>query len=152
MADVGVIGAERVAAVMSPQGEFLGLPKLQPDQALAVTRKRAGRPVGARNRRAEEVAAFVIRRLGDPLLHQAAIATMDVVELAARRGCSALEAGQEKRLAAMVVLPYLHRRKPLAVDLTNHRVVHLTITDGGAASAPDHEQNQMVVEVVDAPV
>ena len=150
MPDVETIAAERVAVAWPVQAELLGLPEVPAHRARAA--RPAGRPVGSRNKRSEQLAVEVIERFGDPLLHQAAIATMGVEDLAARLGCSALEAAQEKRLAALVVLPYLHRRMPLSVDLSAQRVVHLTIVDGAADAAMETEELQAVAEVADAPV
>lgn len=152
MVDLERVGAERVTAVVSRQGSLLGLPEVPASAVERVRRGKAGRPPGARNKRSEDVARWVLAKLGDPLLHQAAVATMDVAELAARLGCTALEAVVEKRLAAVAVLPYLHQRRPLSVDLTNHRVVHLTITDGAVAHVAESVADQQVVEVVDVAV
>jgi hypothetical protein len=117
---------------MFPQAELLGLPDMPASKAASVERRRAGRPPGSRNRRDEDAARVAVERFGDPLLHQVAIATMDVEELASRAGCTVLEAMVEKRLAAMAVLPFLHSKRPLAVDVTNRRVVHLTIVESSS--------------------
>ena len=133
MAGDGGLARER----LFPQGDLLGLPAAtaEREQAIAARRK-AGRPPGSRNKRQEDAARHVIEVFGDPLVHLVAIATMDVDELVARAGCSAFEAIQEKRLAAIGVLPYLHSRKPLAVDVSNRRIVHLTVLAGDAAGTP----------------
>jgi hypothetical protein len=135
MPDLESVAAERVDEVM-PRQELLGLPDL-PLSNGGVERiaRRAGRPPGSRNRRMEDAAATAITHFGDPLLRQVAIATMDTEELALRLGCSALEAVVEQRLAAAAVLPFLHSRKPIAVDLRDHRVVHLRLNLDGQAPA-----------------
>lgn len=143
VADQDEVAAERVARALVPEpdlfghAEFLGLPPMPVAQGAAIERRRPGRPPGARNRRAEDVARFAIERFGDPLLRQVAIATMPVDELAARLGCSVFEAAQEQRLSALAVLPYLHRRQPQAVDLSASGAVSLTINlgDGGVGAA-----------------
>lgn len=151
MPDAEAVGAERVTDAWPTQGDLLGLPAVPESAAAAIERRKAGRPAGARNRRSEDVAEEVIARLGDPLLRQAAVATMDAEELAKRLGCTLLEAIQEQRLSAMLVLPYLHRKMPIAVDVRAQRVVQLTIVD---VPAPDgqSEQNQEVAVVVDGQV
>ena len=63
------------------------------------------------------------------------IAEANTADLAALLGCSLFEAMQEKRLAAIGVLPYIAARQPIAIDLTRHNVVHLTIQE--ASEAPD---------------
>ena len=96
-----------------------------------------GRPAGSRNRRTAEWAGYLLQRYASPLEVLAQMATAPVAELATKLGCSPLEAMMEKRHAATALLPYLHQRMPLAVDLTNHRVVTLTIVDAPLEQADD---------------
>ena len=64
---------ERVAEAFPLQHDLLGLPA---GQALdAAVKRKAGRPPGARNRRVEDAARYVVEHLGDPLVQLAAIAT-----------------------------------------------------------------------------
>lgn len=135
----------RVRESFAVQYDLAGLPPTEAAMTLR-ERKSVGRPRGARNRREEDVARAVVEKLGDPLLVQAAIATMPVDELALALGCSRFEAAQERRLAAQVVIPFLHQRQPLAVDVTNRRVVHLVI---GQVDAAAEESVAATVEVVD---
>lgn len=115
--------------------------------ATVVERRKAGRPPGSKNRRHEESAQALMERLGDPLARQVAIATAPLEELAAALGCSRLEAAVEARLAAHVALPFLRRRMPQAVDITDHRQVHLTILTGGfGVVAPGVPADVEVVE------
>jgi hypothetical protein len=130
------VARERAMAAFEPQPE-LGLPQTGTLVALR-ERRGPGRPPGARNRRAEDVAREVIERLGDPLVMLAALAMTPADELVAA-GLPLAEALAEKRLAAIAVLPFLHQRKPLAVDLRNQQVVHLTISTGAEPSADSGE-------------
>lgn len=115
--------------------------------ASVVERRKAGRPPGSRNRRHEETAQALIERLGDPLARQVAIATAPLDELAAALGCSKLEAAIEARLAATVALPFLRRKMPQAVDITDHRQVHLTILTGASGGvAPGVPADVEIVE------
>ncbi len=150
MPDLAEVAAERVADALMPQGDLLGLPPMPTTKAEVAARaaqRRAGRPPGSRNRRMEDAARTAIEAFGEPLLRQVAVATMDAEELAARMGCTVLEAIQEQRLAAVAVLPYLHSRRPLAVDVTQRRMVHLTILD--PAAPPDAASPDLVVQVMD---
>lgn len=133
---------ERVAEALPLQHELIGLPAS--DRGAALRAGRAGRPPGARNRRLEEAARLVVERFGDPLLHQVAVATMPLDELVAA-GLSLEKAFEERRLAAAVVLPYLHQRQAVRVDVSTRQVVHLTIVEGA-------EEGQQYQEVVDAVV
>lgn len=138
------LARERIAAAVDdaePQGELLaaslGLPETARSRALAVKRG-PGRPPGARNRRSESLAQQVERLFGSPVLRAAALAMMPVDELAAALGCKPFEAVQEQRLWLGMLLPYVASRMPIAVDVTNHKVVQLTIVDAdGAALAVD---------------
>lgn len=146
-----------IEAAFMPQAELLGLPATE--KLATVRAGRAGRPVGARNRRSEDVARQVIETLGDPLLRQAAVATMPLVELMAATGMTAAEALAEQRLAAGLVLPYLHRRMPVQVDVNARQFVALTIVDGTVAVDVGHGSDiigiveiQGVSDAPDAPV
>lgn len=152
MAGASDVAAGRVARELFPQADLLGLPVTPAMVATATAAgRKAGRPPGSRNRRDEDIARLLLERFGDPLAHQVAVATMGVDELAAALGCSRIEALAEKRLAAQVVMPYLHSRKPLAVDVTNHKAISLTINTGAAAPAPVGQQDDAArtVEVVE---
>ena len=138
--DLDAIAAERVAALMPSQPDLLGLPETK---ALAeVQARKAGRPRGARNQRSEDVAKFVIEQMGDPLMRQVAVATMPLDELMAATRMTAAEALAEQRLAAGLVLPYLHRRMPQAVEVNGAAFVYLTIRDGVAT--PLNPSNEIV--------
>lgn len=117
------------------QHELLGLPESRHAEALR-EKRRGGRPPGAKNKRAEEVARFVLERLGDPLVQLVAIATAPVDELMAA-GLKPAEAFAEKRLAAIGVLPYLHQRQAVKVDVTGRQVVYLAIGDVPADAVQD---------------
>jgi hypothetical protein len=112
------------------------------DLGLPGTPKRArGRPSGQRNKRNQRVADYLLARYRDPLEGLTQMASLGVEDIQAALGCTKLEAWQEKRLCAIAALPYLHQRQPIAVDLTNRNVVHLTINTGAteAASVGDGE-------------
>ena len=135
---VDAVARARIADAVddvSPQGELLavqaslGLPVTVASEAL-VAKRGPGRPVGARNKRTESLAAQVERLFGNPVMRAAALASMPVDELAAALGCKPLEAVQEQRLWLAMMLPYVAARMPIAVDVTNHKVVSLTIVDG----------------------
>ena len=150
------IGEERVREAFPVQYDLIGLAETPVARANREKRT-AGRPEGARNKRSEDVARYVIEVLGDPLLHQAAVATMAVEDLATALGCTRIEALVEKRLAAAVVLPFLHRRMPLAISVDS-KVVHLVIGEVGVAAGGGVDATvevvgfQEVSDVPDAPV
>ncbi len=118
----------RLAAALDPQPDLLGLPVNCAVQALRDARG-PGRPLGARNRRSEDAARYLIEVIGDPLLMLAQIAVMPANELAAAAGFTIAAALAEKRLAAVAVLPYVHQRQPLAVNVSGKQTVTLIISD-----------------------
>jgi hypothetical protein len=106
-------------------------------QAKQLAKRGPGRPPGARNKRTERTVAFLLSRHRDPRQVLLEIAEANVADLAALYGCSLFEAGQEKRLAAAAVLPYIAQRQPLAIDVTKRSVVYLTINDGAFEETRD---------------
>lgn len=142
------LAEDRVAEAFPLQHELLGLPE-SPALTAAVARK-AGRPPGARNKRVEDAARFVVERLGDPLLELAVIAMMPVDQLMAV-GLTAQQAIVEKRLALRDLLPYTHQRKPVEVELTTRQGVYLTIVDAAADPVQDQGVSDAIVMQLDSP-
>jgi hypothetical protein len=126
--------------------DLLGLPAARLGSVTFADQVRGrGRPAGARNKRTVEWANYLTRRYGSPLEVLAQIATTSVTELRDSLACSALEALGEKRLAAIALLPYIHQRQPLAVDLTNRQVVYLSILDAAAAEPGAGDEGDMTL-------
>ncbi|MGH7090306.1 MAG: DNA primase family protein [Stellaceae bacterium] len=96
------------------------------------------------------IAAFLLARHRDPREILLEIAAANVADLAALLGCTVLEAAQEKRLAAIAVLPYLVSKQLIAVDLRKQSVVHLTIQDGAVAVGEHDDAMTFSVPVVEA--
>lgn len=88
-----------------------------------------GRPPGAKNKRTERTVQFLMTRHRDPREVLLEIAEANVNDLAGLLGCTLHEALQEKRLAAIGVLPYVASKLPLAVDVTNWKGIRLVIED-----------------------
>ena len=130
----------------------LGLPAptTAAGRTLVEERRGPGRPKGARNKRTAQTVERLLSRFEDPRAVLLAIAQTPVDELAATLGCSALQALQERRLAAIGVLPYVAQRQPISVDVTNRQVVHLTIIEGELAEATDADDGLLVAQVVQA--
>lgn len=88
-----------------------------------------GRPAGSLNRRTVEMAEYLLSRYTSPLEILAQIAVSPIDELAKSLQCTKLEALQEKRLAAIALKDHVHSKMPVAVDVTNHKIIHLVIGD-----------------------
>lgn len=106
---------------------------------------RRGRPPGSRNRRTQEIVDYLTSKYPLPLEGLLRMAAMSIEEIVAELGCTKLEAQQEKRQAWIATLPYIHQRQAIAVDVTNHKMVHLTIVEG--SDEPGAEGDDDVVTV-----
>ena len=127
------IALGQVDELVDAEDEQLGLfgvPATEEGLRRANIKRGPGRPPGARNKRTERTVAFLLARHRDPREVLLELAEANVADLAALLGCSLYQAAQEKRLAAIGVLPYVAQRMPLAVDVTNRQVVYLTINEG----------------------
>ena len=146
--------------VLPTVAEQLGLLGMAAPEAVVA---RTGRPAGRRNLRNQRIAAYLIERHGDPLeeLHRMAMLPVDAIREAL--AITKAEAFAEKRLCLAALLPYIHQRQAITVDVTQRSIVHLSIVDEGADEADgvdmvldglvlDVKQNQQVSEVTDAPV
>ncbi|GEM_PF-3280291 len=112
-----------------------------------IHRRGRGRPPGARNKRTIKTVAMLLSRHRNPLEVLLEIAETNVADLAALYDCSLLEAGQEKRLAAIAALPYVAQRQPLAIDITQRRAVYLTITDGDTTMTAAAQEGPAPIEL-----
>jgi hypothetical protein len=139
MTELAVTAAVAGAIQEDDEPEQLGLfgePESPEGMRLAVNRGRGpGRPPGARNKRTERTVRFLMSRHRDPREVLLEIAEANVFDLAALLGCSPHEAMQEKRLAAIGVLPYVAARITPEVLNDNRQVVHLTIHEGRSDAA-----------------
>ena len=107
-----------------------------------------GRPLGARDRRQRDLAQEVVDTYGDPIMRQVMIATMPLEKLATLLDCTKLEAATEQRQSAAVVMPYIHSKRPVSVDVSNRRFVHLTIVDEHAAPTIEAAGDDTQVQVL----
>lgn len=154
----GVATAVAIAVDLAGEDEpefDLGLPATA---ALEALRRQPGRPKGARNRRTLRVAELLLLH-GDPLRKLIELGMTPVDQFAASLGCSALEAAIEQRQCLAAALPYIHQKQPLAVNLNNRTVVHLTINEGAPAGGEtftarvlDNEEFQRVTSEGNADV
>lgn len=137
---------------------LLGAPS---KDARAGVKRGPGRPPGARNRRTEELARYILERYRDPLVGLASIVSTPIEQLAADLGCKKVDAADFWRKCASELLPYVHQRKPQALQVDGRSAGALLImdlrhqaTDAGAelvldpasARPPQDEQNQGLSE------
>ena len=131
------------------------------DPAPPATRK-AGRPVGAKNRSTEEWRNFLFARYRSPLIGLAEIAAMDVMQLARelRFETETRKAKPEElhellrtQIACREKLsPYMHSKMPMAIEAGEHGLINLTIGTLSVPTASDIVDGQfspMIVDVTD---
>lgn len=109
--------------------DLLGLPDTPAMRKQLDAHKRIGRPPNSRNKRTTEWADYILSQYSSPLIGLAQIASTPVEVLAKRLGCTKLEAQQEIRLCLIALKDHLHSKMPVAVDVTNHKKVHLVFVD-----------------------
>jgi len=138
----------RAADEEAQQFGLFGVPETEAGRAKLVSYRRGpGRPPGSRNRRTERTVAFLLSRHRDPREILMEIAEANVADLSALLGCSLFEAMQEKRLAAIGVLPYVAARITPEV-LNDHRVINLTIESGFERGTGDVGEDVLAGAVV----
>ncbi len=111
---------------------------------IAEARKGPGRPPGALNKRTADMVAYLRARYRDPLTMLAETYSRSAKALALELGCTLLEAFKLQQEAVRLMLPYMHSKQPIAVDLTKTDRLIINIWDGeepgedlAAAGDPD---------------
>jgi hypothetical protein len=158
-----VAALETVGAGVAPADEAeqltlvdaLGLPALLPEGEATLRAqlpRKAGRPPGARNKRTEEWVEFLLKAHTSPLIMLLQIANAPVVELMKRLGCTALEALQEKRHAAIAAAPYLHQRLPQAIEVKNPEGLGIMFILPGQVPEDALGEGSVLVPMIEAKV
>ena len=129
--------------------DVLGLPQRAVDTTGEASPRARGRPPGARNRRTVEWCEYLLARYTSPLEVLAQISVARVADLMRDLQCNALEALQEKRHAAIALAPFLHSRQPLAVQISERKLIYLTINASGADGAPIADGESVTIEARD---
>jgi hypothetical protein len=102
-----------------------------PDVLTGSDGRKGGRPAGSVNLRPGKLSEFILRTEGDPLVDLARFARRDLGELVRELQAVSKETGvkvlgknqslldivKEQRQAAEAVLPFIHQRMPLAIEI-----------------------------------
>jgi hypothetical protein len=110
--------------------------------AVRAVHRGRGRPEGSRNKRTIAFAEELLSKYRSPVEVLTQISNMSIAEMVAAVGCTKLEALQEIRLAALGAAPFLHSKMPLAVDITNRKIINLNIFDMPAADDSPKAENE----------
>lgn len=94
-----------------------------------------GRPPGSRNKRSEDWARFILSRFKSPLVVLAEIASADLGRIAQELEVEPATALGIKMRAAESLAPYLHEKRPQAVELPDGAGLTVVIQTGEAQQA-----------------
>ena len=112
-----------------------------------------GRKPGARNKATQRVVDFILNQGRDPLIFWSSVISMGVDDVKQRFGFETrAEAAEFQRKCAADLAPYVHSRKPLAVELDAPGVDNVTLVftaEGHAPPAIDGDAGRG--DVIDAP-
>ncbi len=141
------------------QGSLLGPEDAGPEEERGP--RKAGRPKGATNKRARQVAELVVGKHGCPVEFLASVYDRPLAVLAAELGCDLVEALKCQIKAASDVAPYLRQKLPMAVEVDTRAAMVLQLAvspqmaeqilgdgapEGSPLAALLSEQNQEVIE------
>lgn len=104
-------------AVAEDQLDMLPLAPSAGAKQAPVDRRGPGRPAGARNKRTQEWADYLLARYTSPLVGLAEIANRPVTQLARELSCGHLDAAKLQMAAMTKLAEYVHQKQPTAVEL-----------------------------------
>ena len=107
-----------------------------------------GRPEGARNKRTQEVADYLLSRYRSPLEVLAETYSLPVEVLAQKLGCTRYEAKKLQLAAADKLAPYLHQKQPVAIDPGDGGLVSLVIQAAGPAGGSAPAEGGVVLDMM----
>lgn len=88
---------------------------------------RRGRPPGAKNKRTDDMVRYLSQFGTDPLVGAMVLQSEPPEVLAERWGCKVLEVVDRQLRSRELLAPYMHSKKPVAVDMTFTGVADLVI-------------------------
>ena len=146
----GASGAER----MREARQLALLPEDADAAEAEIERGRGpGRPAGAVNRATRQMRDFILKNFSDPAVGLAVTGLRSslqssleaAIALAGTLGCKPIEALDLMRKCSVDLMPYVHSKQPLAVQLTG-RIAQLHI---GLGEAPERLGGDQVRELLD---
>jgi hypothetical protein len=130
-----------------PASQVASLPAAPGDRRDALTKRGAGRPAGARNRRTDAFRDYVLRLSGGEHPVEGLIEAYQrpVHILAEELGCSRLDAFKAQQDARRVVLEYVEGKMPVSVNLTHQHAIPIIfegfdVVPGGPAVESEYIQ------------
>lgn len=116
--------------------------KIQGVSVTAVAEKRtAGRPKGAKNKRTQEWADYILSQYQSPLIALAETYSRPTEELSKFLGCKKLEALNVQLSAAKEVASYVHQKMPVAVDVKSDALPVFHFHMGNNSDSEVNEQS-----------
>jgi len=86
------------------------------DQGGNEVKRGPGRPAGSQNRTTEQMRRLFLARNRDPLMAAGEIISTPIDVLRVQLGCDMLEAAEFWRKVLVDVLPYIHQKRPIAIE------------------------------------
>lgn len=142
----GALGLNQARETAQPEDEepdlFANDDLLVPADIIAP--RRPGKPKGARNKRNQEIADYILSRYRDPLIGLADVVSTPVPMLAKLLNCKAIEAAEFWRKCAAELALYVHQKQPTAVHVKSSSAGFIAIVDERQASALEGGENPFI--------
>lgn len=98
------------------------------EETAGMGERKAGRPKGARNKSTKEWVDYFMNKIGEsPLIVLGKLYTKDTKELAREMCCDRLDALKMQISAASAVLPYVHQKQPVAIEVASEELPTIQI-------------------------
>lgn len=94
-----------------------------------------GRPKGAKNKRVNEWADYLLGQFTSPLIKWGRVASMDTAQLAGLLKCTMLEAYDRQDRAAGMFAQYVHQKQPMAIAFEAEQLIGLQLVIGRGYAA-----------------
>lgn len=150
-AAVEAVGVGEPPTVAAHQLPLIASAAAEHDEALpsAAERRGPGRPPGARNRRTEEWVDYVLGQYRSPLVVLAEIYSRPIAQLVTEIGCTREDALKIQIQAARELAPYVHQKRPLAVNVNASGVIQLVLETPSSAPLRDGAGPEFDAKIID---
>lgn len=101
------------------------------------------------NKVREYTVAQLLNQFRDPRAVLLEMANTSTAELAKKLRCTRLEAHQERRHAALAVLPYIASKMPVQVDMRHTRAIHITFEADETGDQPLEQLTHRIAPAID---
>lgn len=114
-------------AVLAPAQTQAGNDSQRLPEAEVIENRGPGRPKGSRNKSTQEWVDYFMTKNKSPLMVLGELYSKDTIELAREMRCDRIDALKLQISAANAVLPYVHKKQPLAIETTGEELPTINI-------------------------